>query len=141
MGENLILKNFSYRKKTNKQKKLLNYLKKINSIQWPQFLSSYKKNYKYSYNKNLIKKYYLFKNINIIGMGGSSLGTKAIYNFLIHKIKKNVNFFENLNLKNDSQAKGLNIIISKSGNTLETISNFNTCYNKSQKKYFYYRKK
>ena len=136
MGENLILKNFSYRKKTNKQKKLLNYLKKINSIQWPQFLSSYKKNYKYSYNKNLIKKYYLFKNINIIGMGGSSLGTKAIYNFLIHKIKKNVNFFENLNLKNDSQAKGLNIIISKSGNTLETISNFNTCYNKSQKNIF-----
>ena len=69
-------------------------------------------------------------------MGGSSLGTKAIYNFLIHKIKKKINFFENLNLKNNSQVTGLNIIISKSGNTLETISNFNTCYNKSQKNIF-----
>ena len=136
MVENLIFKNFSYRKNANEKKKLLNYLKKINNIQWPQFLSSYKKNYKYSYNKKLIKKYYLFKNINIIGMGGSSLGTKAIYNFLIHKIKKKINFFENLNLKNNSQVTGLNIIISKSGNTLETISNFNTCYNKSQKNIF-----
>ena len=46
MVENLIFKNFSYRKNANEKKKLLNYLKKINNIQWPQFLSSYKKNYK-----------------------------------------------------------------------------------------------
>jgi glucose-6-phosphate isomerase len=29
-------------------------------------------------------------------MGGSSLGAKAIYNFLQHKIKKRFSFFDNL---------------------------------------------
>ena len=32
-------------------------------------------------------------------MGGSSLGTKAIYNFLKIKLKKKFNFFENFNLQ------------------------------------------
>ena len=69
-------------------------------------------------------------------MGGSSLGTKAIYNFLIEKIKKKVTFDESLNLIKQKKIKSLNIIISKSGNTLETISNFNLRYYKNNKNIF-----
>ena len=50
--------------------------------------------YKYlnSYTNLNINKYKKYKNYRIIGMGGSVLGSKAIYNFLIHKIKKNFFF-------------------------------------------------
>ena len=51
-------------------------------------------------------------------MGGSILGTEAIYDFLKFKIKKNIKFFNNLD-KKIVPMKNL-----KSGNTLE-ISNFN----------------
>ena len=62
-------------------------------------------------------------------MGGSILGTKAINSFLQFKIKKDVIFFDNLNDFKISQFKKkliskkiLFILISKSGNTLETLS-------------------
>ena len=61
-------------------------------------------------------------------MGGSILGTEAIYDFLRHKTKKNFCFINNLkpNFKlNNNKKKFLNLIVSKSGNTLETISNVN----------------
>tara|TARA_Y100000590_G_scaffold188214_1_gene214509 strand:+ start:2477 stop:3637 length:1161 start_codon:yes stop_codon:yes gene_type:complete len=136
MGSNLILKNFNYKTKLKKQKNLFKYFKKINNLEWPDFLKSFKKNYKYSYDKKIIKKYNYIKNINIIGMGGSSLGTKAIYNFFINKIKKKITFSENLNLKKENINKGLNIIISKSGNTLETIINSNSAINNKNKNIF-----
>ena len=76
------------------------------------------------------KKFKKFKTIFIIGMGGSILGAKAIYDFLKHKIKKNFIFIDNLDenylksiKKNNCLSKSLFIIISKSGNTIETISN------------------
>tara|TARA_Y100000996_G_scaffold173085_1_gene134477 strand:- start:13 stop:1137 length:1125 start_codon:yes stop_codon:yes gene_type:complete len=76
------------------------------------------------------KKFKKFKTIFIIGMGGSILGAKAIYDFLKHKIKKNFIFIDNLDenylksiKKNNSLSKSLFIIISKSGNTIETITN------------------
>tara|TARA_B100000519_G_scaffold196384_1_gene202664 strand:- start:82 stop:1206 length:1125 start_codon:yes stop_codon:yes gene_type:complete len=76
------------------------------------------------------KKFKKFKTIFIIGMGGSILGAKAIYDFLKHKIKKNFIFIDNLDenylksiKKNNNLSKSLFIIISKSGNTVETISN------------------
>tara|TARA_Y100000591_G_C21761245_1_gene660204 strand:+ start:33 stop:1019 length:987 start_codon:yes stop_codon:yes gene_type:complete len=64
-------------------------------------------------------------------MGGSSLGAKAIYSFLKFKIKKNFQFLDNISSgkSNDLKKSCLNIIISKSGNTLETISNFNSLQN------------
>ena len=64
-------------------------------------------------------------------MGSSSLGAKAIYSFLKSKIRKKFSFYDNLtnqSLKNKNKKK-LNIIISKSGNTLETIVNLNTLKN------------
>jgi glucose-6-phosphate isomerase len=63
----------------------------------------------------------------VIGMGGSSLGAKAIYDFLRHKIKKRFFFIDNLKINNTEKKKKNhnNLIISKSGNTIETIVNVN----------------
>ena len=69
-------------------------------------------------------------------MGGSILGTKAIYYFLKHKIKKKIEFIDNLNSNILKKSNKLNIIISKSGNTLETISNTNIIVKKNQKNIF-----
>ena len=56
----------------------------------------------------------------MIGMGGSTLGTQAIYDFLKHKIKKNFIFIDNLQTKiNKDKKKLYNLIISKSGNTMK----------------------
>jgi len=136
MGENLILNNFKCKINLKEKKGLYQHLNKIKYLDLPEFFKSFKKNYKYSYNKKIVQKYKKHKIINIIGMGGSSLGTKAIYNFLKDKIKKKVTFSENLNLKKDKKNNGLNVVISKSGNTLETIVNFNTKFNNKNKNIF-----
>ena len=91
-------------------------------------ISSFTKSYSYSFNKDLLKKYKKYNTYQIYGMGGSSLGVKAIYEFLKSKIKKKFYFFDNLDVNNNfkkTKLKNLNIIISKSGNTLETIVNEN----------------
>ncbi len=135
-SKNIKIKNFLIKKKkiTNK-KKLLNLFKDlVNSDS--QILSSMDKSYKDSYTKKLVSNLKNIKNINLIGMGGSSLGAKAIYNFL--KPKKKFNFidnFSNISFKNNN-SKNINLIISKSGNTLETISNLNVLNNKSMKNIF-----
>ena len=125
LSKNIIFKNFQQKNQKNR-KKINNILKK-EIINCSSLLNSFKKNYKYSFKKNIIKKYKSYENINLIGMGGSILGTEAIYDFLKFKIKKKINFFNNLNNQTKflSKKKNLNLIISKSGNTLETVSNFN----------------
>ena len=77
-----------------------------------------------------IKKFKKYKTVAIIGMGGSILGTEAIHSFLKNKIKKKIYFFNNINEKKILDFKKkvnsynvLFIVISKSGNTTETISN------------------
>ena len=68
-------------------------------------------------------------------MGGSSLGAQAIYDFLKINIKKRFYFFDNLDEQNQiikTKKKTLNIIISKSGNTLETIVNENIYSSKNK---------
>lgn len=86
--------------------------------------------FKFNFKINELKKFRKFKTIAIIGMGGSILGTEAIYNFLNKKIKKRVFFFNDLNekkiknfKKKENFEKVLFLIISKSGNTVETLSN------------------
>ncbi len=71
-----------------------------------------------------------FKNIALVGVGGSSLGVKAIYEMLA-KSQKNLIFFDNLdpfliasNLNKISLDDTIFIISSKSGTTIETISIF-----------------
>ena len=133
-SKNIIFKNFQNKKNIKVKNKINNILKK-ELIKSDLLLNSLNKNYKYSYKKEILKKYKNFDTINLIGMGGSILGTEAIYDFLNFKIKKKINFYNNLdkqiNFKN--KKKTLNLIVSKSGNTLETISNFNVILN-SQKK-------
>ena len=77
-----------------------------------------------------LKKFLKFKKIAIIGMGGSILGAEAIYNIFKRKIKKRVYFFNDIDekkmirfKKKEDLSKILFIIISKSGNTIETLSN------------------
>ena len=121
----MIFKNFlSIKKNKIIKKDLLNLLKKQ-----PKLFETLKPNYQYSYSKKIISKYQKFDNIRIIGMGGSVLGTEAIYNFLKKKIIKKFTFVNNLNSNADyfkDKNINLNLIISKSGNTLETIANANT---------------
>ena len=86
--------------------------------------------YKFNFKISEFKKFKKFKTIAVIGMGGSILGVEAIHNFLEFKIKKKVYFFNNLDenkiidFKNkENLSKVLFIIISKSGHTIETITN------------------
>ena len=91
-----------------------------------EIIKSLGKDYNDKYNIKKLKKIVSNKEIRLIGMGGSSLGAQAIYYFLNDKIKKKFFFLDNLSYqKNLSKKKNVNIIISKSGNTLETISNTN----------------
>ncbi len=127
LTSNIKFKNF----KNIKSKKIKNFKKEkwFNEI---KLLGSLKKNYKYSYSKNQIYKLKKAKNYRLIGMGGSTLGAETIYQFLNHKIKKKFIFINNLNpkIKNEQKKiKATNIIISKSGNTLETIANSNLLIN------------
>tara|TARA_Y100001970_G_C14210047_1_gene846345 strand:- start:502 stop:1662 length:1161 start_codon:yes stop_codon:yes gene_type:complete len=103
-----------------------------------QILNSLTLNYKYSFSKNIIKRYKKYLTIRVIGMGGSILGTEAIYSFLKDKIKKKLFFINNLraNSKMHKEKNLLNIIVSKSGNTLETISNSNIFIEKKNKNIF-----
>ena len=88
----IFLKNFNLKKKNIKVKKNLNsVIKKQNPI-----LKSLGKNYVNSYTKKTIKKYSQNSNFRVIGMGGSSLGAQAIYEFLKRKIKKEFVFVDNL---------------------------------------------
>ena len=85
---------------------------------------------KYNFILKKVKNFKKFKTIIIIGMGGSILGAKAIYSFLKYKINKKFIFIDNLDLgylekikKENNLNKALFLIISKSGNTTETIMN------------------
>ena len=101
-------------------------------------LESYEKNYELSFSKKMVKHFSKYENIIIIGMGGSILGTKSIYSFLEKKIKKKLFFIDNLDvnlLLKLKKIKKLNnscfIVVSKSGNTLETLTNLNLVSSKN----------
>ena len=127
-------KNF---KINSRQKEAKNELKKVLKEK-NQIILSLSKNYKNSFAKNLVNKFKYKKNYRLIGMGGSSLGTQTIYQFLSKKIKKKFLFFDNLQTtyNKDKKKKFTNLIISKSGNTIETIVNSNILLNKKDKNIF-----
>ncbi|MDC0126401.1 glucose-6-phosphate isomerase [Candidatus Pelagibacter sp.] len=129
--KNIKFKNF---KKKVSTKKILIDLKKLLKEN-NEIINSLGPTYKDNYNNKIIKKHKKFKDVNIIGMGGSTLGTESIYRFLKHKIKKNFTFFDNLNsnpIITKKKNGALNLIVSKSGNTIETISNVNIILKKSK---------
>ena len=93
-------------------------------------LHSLSQEFKFNFKIKDIYKFKRFKTVAIIGMGGSILGSEALYYFLKDKIKKNFLFFDDINeyklnkLKTENNLKKiLFIVISKSGNTIETLSN------------------
>ena len=135
LTQRISLINYKTKKIKTKEikKKLFGLIKDKNQI-----INSLSKDYKNNFKKQILKKYKKSLNYRVIGMGGSSLGTKAIYNFLKHKIKKNFIFIDNLKKKQKENKlkKYTNIIISKSGNTIETIVNSNLLIKKKDKNIF-----
>ena len=129
LSKNINFQNFKKVKKIKKISKIFENLLKDQ----PSFFETLKPTYKYSYSKRALSKYKKFLNIRIIGMGGSVLGSEAIHDFLKKKIKKKLTFVNNLNNNDDylqDKNINLNLIISKSGNTLETVANSNTLIKK-----------
>ena len=129
---------FKYFKEIKKDKNLSNLLSKIKNEN-NQIIKSLSGNYKDSFSKKKVSKYKKYSNVRLIGMGGSSLGAQSIYDFLQHKVKKNFLFINNLATTkkiSNNKKNSLNLIISKSGNTLETIANSNLFLSKNQKNIF-----
>ena len=140
----MFTKNISFKNFLIKKKKLI-VKKNLNSIlnEKNQVIRSLSKSYKDSFSKKNTKHFNKRFDYRIIGMGGSTLGAQAIYDFLKKKIKKNFIFVDNLNaFKNKKAKKNLNnLIISKSGNTTETIVNANILIKKRDKNLFITEKK
>tara|TARA_B100001142_G_scaffold314043_1_gene351133 strand:+ start:3207 stop:4361 length:1155 start_codon:yes stop_codon:yes gene_type:complete len=132
LTNNINFKNFQITKKNTAG---VHQLKKL-LLEKNQVLSSFSKEYKDSFLKKNILKFQKYNFVTIFGMGGSILGAKSIYSFLRNKIKKNFIFRDNYDLKKENKKKKLNLIISKSGNTLETITNANILISKNQSNIF-----
>ena len=134
--ENIKIKNFN---KIKIQKKIKSLLDQI-IYEDNQIIKSLRNTYKDAWDLKKIKKYKKFFNVALIGMGGSIMGSRSIYSFLKDKIKKNFYFIDNFENNKIEEIKKkkykLNLIISKSGNTLETIVNSNIIINKSTKNIF-----
>ena len=133
LTKNIRLKGFGITK--NKKKIALQVSKKLNFYKKSRLINSFSENYRFDFNYNSVNKFKKYTSFNLIGMGGSSLGAKAIYNFMKPKIKKKFNFLDNLNSRNNNQKnkdQAINIIISKSGNTLETIANYSSIKQKNK---------
>ena len=134
LTRNIDFKNFKIKKNTQKVKKKFKKILQENN----EVIKSLRKTYKNSYNRKLVNKYNKGLNYRVIGMGGSTLGTQAIYNFLGKKIKKNFSFVDNLQsiTKTNNKKKFTNLVISKSGNTIETIINTNLFLKKKHNNIF-----
>ena len=134
LTKNINFKNFLNKKNSKKIKNDLNVFLKENT----EIYKSLSTNYRNNYSNKIIKKLKKYFDVRIIGMGGSILGTEAIYDFLKNKIKKNFYFVNNIKLKINSNKKKnyFNLIVSKSGSTLETISNANIIIKKKDTNVF-----
>ena len=105
-------------------------------------IDTFSNKYQFSYDKKKINRLRKYKSISVFGLGGSSLCIKAIYDFLKFKVRKKVYFYDNLDVSipKTLKNKNLDIIISKSGSTLETIVNQNI-FSKSKKLFITENKK
>ena len=123
LTKSIFLKSFPKKSSEKRIKKLLDLILSRNN----QLFKSMSKNYVDQYSFKNIKKNNGRNNIRVIGIGGSILGAQAIYHFLKNKIKRKFFFINNLksSKKLSSKEKITNLVISKSGNTLETIVNVN----------------
>lgn len=129
--DNIIFKN-NFFNKSNKKDNKKNIQQKLN-----KFINQKNSPLNFLSNKHTLKlnikklnEYKKFKTIVIIGMGGSILGAKSIHSIFEKKIKKNFFFIDNLDVKkikiiDKYYKKSLFIVISKSGETIETLTNLN----------------
>ena len=127
----------TFKRNLIKTKKVFENFKSDFEVKIP-LLQSYDKNYNLDFSFDKIKKFSKYKNIIIFGMGGSALGSKCIYYFFKKKIKKKIFFFDDLDSNLHLEFKKIKdlkkscfIVVSKSGNTLETITNLDIIFSKS----------
>ena len=106
ISNNFSIKNKIDQKILNKKRsiKLIKKYAKVDKeikkeINLKKTLNVLNKNFKFNFNKKDLKKFKDYKNIVIIGMGGSILGAEAIYNFLKDKIRKKIYFFDDIDEK------------------------------------------
>ena len=132
---------FNLKKRNNK--KIKRFFSEILQKKDPTYkvIDTFSNKYQYSFDKKKINRLRKYKSISVFGLGGSSLCIKAIYDYLKLKIKKKVYFYDNLDVAvpKKIKTKNIDIIISKSGSTLETIVNQNIFSN--SKKLFITEKK
>ena len=102
--DNLILNNYIPKKYLDKKIEK-NFSKKITKIfqklkketnDTNKTLNILSKNYNFNLKFKNLNKFNKFKTITLIGMGGSILGSEAIYAFLQGRIKKRINFINDL---------------------------------------------
>ena len=93
-------------------------------------INSLSNKFKFNFKIKDLNRFKKFNTVVIVGMGGSILGSEAIYFFLKKRIKKDFIFLNNIDedeLQKIKSKKKLNkilfLIISKSGTTIETFSN------------------
>ena len=84
LTQNISFKNFLTKNRNILVKKKLNLILKEKN----QVINSLSKSYKDSFSKKNINHFNKKFDYRIIGMGGSTLGAQAIYDFLKKKIKK-----------------------------------------------------
>ncbi len=136
---NLLIRNNIQKKYLDKKsirkfdKEFKNIFSKINlDINNPQkSLSVLGKKFKFNFKIKDLQKFNKYKTVAVIGMGGSIVGSEAIKEFLAMKIKKKIYFFDDLDekkifsfKKKNNLSQVLFLVISKSGNTVETLSTF-----------------
>ena len=131
--KNFIQKEF-FNSKNNKKinKKFFDILNSItfNLDSSKSEINSLGNKFKFNFRIKDSNRFKKFNTVVIVGMGGSILGSEAIYFFLKKRIKKDFIFLNNIDedelqrIKSKQKlSKILFIIISKSGNTIETLSN------------------
>ena len=132
--KHILFKNFLIKKNKATYNKVQNHYYNIINEK-SEVISSLDKKYKDSFSKKIVKKFIKIKNVILIGMGGSILGAKAIYSFLnpVNKKFYFIDSFFNSSKKKIRNPK-ITLIISKSGNTLETISNSSILSNNKKNK-------
>ena len=134
LTKNINFTNYRYKKNNKVVKFLLKKILKQNN----EVIKSLSISYKDCYNSKIFKIFKKKLDYRLIGMGGSILGAQAIYEFLRNKIKNKFYFINNLKnyYKKNSRKSFNNLIISKSGNTIETIINSNILINKDDRNLF-----
>jgi len=133
--ENSINKTYFNSSSYQKNKKKLNKIIKniYNNLDYKKdTFHTFSKKFILNFKKLQLSKFTKYKTVIMIGMGGSTLGSHSIYSFLKKKISKKFIFLDNLDQIKIEQIKKkikfqntLFIIISKSGNTIETLVNCN----------------